>query len=1056
MNLDNNSLQKRLENATSTFKNFITNQGENTLERKLHNILEKEHINYIDFLIGYFRITGFNKIANYLDGIKEARVLVGINIDRATFEANSRAKNIATLANEQAKIFNDEINEDKYSSIDLLVYLLSQKDKLHIRVAPNNNIHAKLYIVRDTKEPYEDVVGSVIIGSSNLTHNGLIGNFEINTQLNRATEIDEAIKIFNILWEHSEELTLKDVEESFIPKFKNYSKHTNRLTPYKLYIKLLIEHFGDRIDFIDDKDIFVPEHYKKLSYQVEAVNYGIAKLKKHNGFFLSDVVGLGKTVIVAMLIKKLESTFKKKRVLVVIPPAVRTQWEDTFKEFSIDCCDICSLAKLSSVISSKYKMVVVDESHKFKNRESQRYKQLYKICLNKKVILLSATPQNNTPSDLYNQIALFQNVKNSTLPNCKNLQNFFHQKGKEYKDIIKSSKIDEKKLKSLSEEIRDNILRTVMIRRTRYDIQHHDMYKTDIKSQGLTIPEVEEPKEHTYQLKGKLAKVFKDTATKISEELEYSRFNPLSYLTDEAKNRYYPNESKNIFEKNPLSGIMKTLLIKRFESSFSAFKISIERHKKRYKKFIEDFEKDIVYVGEKATYILDYDEERDGDYDDFIENAIKIGRVKKLCRADFKKDFEKDLKADYKIFKELVATWKDIDKDPKLDKFKEVLAKDKDKKVVIFTESVDTLEYLQKKLKSKDLDPKKILFITSQNREEKKQIIKENFDANYTKQKNDYNIIITTDTLAEGINLHRSSIIYNYDIPWNATKMIQRIGRVNRIGTKASRVYIHNFKPAVDIEKVIKLSKKAFIKLQSSHTMMGEDNKIYTKDEEVSSVNLFNVYKQESQERDKELDYLEELREFRDKNPKEFKKIEELKEELSLTRQSQKESAYVVLDINGNKSYVYVDENSVKPISFIEIAEAFKPKVDEVILENNKEEIELFLEKAIDHFKKEKKKEQQDRAEQKVDRADEQKALIYLEEWYQNDMIDDEIFYKLEDIIVNRGDILMAKEIIKITSSKKDISKELKKLLLNYKPIEKEEIKLEIKEIITELFKGKK
>ena len=135
--------------------------------------------------------------------------------------------------------------------------------------------------------------------------------------------------------------------------------------------------------------------------------------------------------------------------------------------------------------------------------------------------------------------------------------------------------------------------------------------------------------------------------------------------------------------------------------------------------------------------------------------------------------------------------------------------------------------------------------------------------------------------------------------------MIQRIGRVNRIGTKARFIHIHNFKPASHIDNIIELSQKAFVKLQSSHTMMGEDNQIYTKDEKVSSVNLFNAYKQESQERDEELDYLEELRAFRDEKPKEFKKIVELKEGLNLTRVGNKDCSYVVLDINSHKSYVF-------------------------------------------------------------------------------------------------------------------------------------------------------
>jgi len=852
--------------------NFFTNEEENTLKNKINNILQiNKNIEYLDFLIGYFRITGFDKISDNLSNIKYTRILVGINADKGTFDATQLIKK---FSQEQIDIYNQEpLNIQEYKNFESMRKLIIEK-KIEIRISANRDVHSKMYIMRSEELPNHrgdgtTFLGSVIIGSSNLTYNGLEKNTEINAELNQERDIIEAVKVFEKLWAKSVELTEEDFDKFIIPNLKEPS-----LTPYQLYIRLLIDYFGKRIDFINDRDIYLPKNFKKLSYQVEAVNDGLFKLRKHNGFFLSDVVGLGKTVVIAMLIKKVELDLKK-RVLVVIPPAVRTQWEDIFSEFNINSCDIISLAKLSSVDSSAYEMIVVDESHKFKNSESKRYKQLYNICLNKKVILLSATPQNNTPSDLLNQIALFQNIKNSTIPNCKNLQSFFIQKEIEYKNIINNYPVDEIGLQTLSEEIRDKVLRTLMIRRTRYDIQNHDMYKLDIKEQGLSIPKVNEPKEHEYKLEGELGKIFDDTAIKITTKLNYSRFNLLYYLTDEARIEYYPNESKNIFEKNPLSGLMKTLLIKRFESSFYAFKISIKRHLERYKKFMENYKNDIIYLGDKATDILDFDDDSI-DYDDFIETLIQKGQVKRLSRADFKKEFKKALESDLKIFEELVNKWEKIDKDPKFDKFKEVLKRDNDKKVVIFTESVDTLNYLKSKL----CDTKKVLFITSQNRDEKRQIIKENFDANYMKKRDDYNIIITTDTLAEGINLHRSSIIYNYDIPWNSTKLIQRIGRVNRIGTKAKFIDIHNFKPASHIDNLIELSQKAFVKLQSSHIMMGEDNQIYTKNEKVSSVNLFESYKKESLERDEELDYLEELRAFRESNLDEFNYIRELKEPL--------------------------------------------------------------------------------------------------------------------------------------------------------------------------------
>ncbi len=998
---------------------FFTNEDNNTLKNKINNILEiDKNIEYLDFLIGYFRITGFNKISHNLSNIKHTRILVGINADRDTFNATELIKR---FSKEQLNLYNQEpLDIEEYQNFKSMKKLIIER-KIEVRISANRDVHSKMYIMRS--KPYnnhkQDGVtyrGSVIIGSSNLTHNGLEKNIEINAELNSERDIIEAVKVFERVWADSVELTEDDFDKFITPNLKEPA-----ITPYQLYIRLLIEHFGNRIDFIDDKNIFVPDNFKKLSYQIEAVNSGLAKLKEHNGFFLSDVVGLGKTVVIAMLIKRLEPKLKKK-ILVVIPPSVTTQWEDTFKDFNIKICDIVSLAKLSSINAFKYEMVIVDESHKFKNSEAKRYKQLYEICLNKKVILLSATPQNNTPKDLYNQIALFQNVKNSTLKKCKNLQNFFSEKEQIYREIINSEPIDKIELNKISKEIRDRVLRDIMIRRTRYDIQNHNMYKEDIFKQGLSIPKVNRPKEHKYELNGELNNIFDSTAIKITKKLNYSRFNLLFYLTKEAKEKYYPNESKNIFEKNPLSGLMKTLLVKRFESSFYAFKISIKRHLRRYEKFIEDFENDIIYVGEKATDILDFNNENI-DYDEFIEKFIKEGKVKRLTRADFKSEFELDLKSDLKIFQELVEIWKDIDKDPKLEKFKEVLKKDNNKKIVIFTESTDTLNYLKSKLCNID----KTLFITSQNRDEMKRAIKENFDANYKEQKDNYNIIITTDTLAEGINLHRSSIIYNYDIPWNSTKLIQRIGRVNRIGTRAKYIDIHNFKPASNIDNIIKLSQKAFIKLQSSHTMMGEDNQIYTKDEKVGSVNLFNSYKKELLERDKELDYLEELRAFRDSNPKEFNYIKSLKEPLSVTLNGDTDMAYMVLDIDGYKNYISV-KDEVKPISFIEIAEVFKLKANKSI--KNSEE-NSYVSKAIAYFENKEEIEKKDRLENRADNKQEEEVRTFLKEWLKRKIITRDKLKAYRKSISN-GEIgaNSIKEIIKLKDKKDEvIAKNLEEII---------------------------
>ena len=276
--------------------NFFTNEEENTLKNKINHILNNDkNIDYLDFLIGYFRITGFDKISENLSHIKHTRILIGINADKQTYDATQLIKK---FAKEQLDFYNQEpLDEQEYKNFFSMKDLIFEK-KIEIRVSADRNVHSKMYIMRSEEKLNHSnsakfYQGSLIIGSSNLTHNGLEANTEINAELKDSRDLLDAVGVFEKLWEASVELTEDDFAKYILPKLKEPPKKEELLTPYKLYIKLLIEHFKERLYFIEDRDIFVPKNYKKLSYQVEAVNDGMAKLQEHNGFFLSDVVGLG-------------------------------------------------------------------------------------------------------------------------------------------------------------------------------------------------------------------------------------------------------------------------------------------------------------------------------------------------------------------------------------------------------------------------------------------------------------------------------------------------------------------------------------------------------------------------------------------------------------------------------------------------------------------------------------------------------------------------------------------------------------------------------------------
>ncbi|SMC08794.1 helicase-related protein [Nitratiruptor tergarcus] len=1038
---------------------FFTNRDNNTLQNRLIDILKHHNIKYLEFLIGYFRISGFIKIAKLLKDIEKARILVGINVDRWIYEAKERGKEANIFDNLQiidrfiqeqlngqieknsiGVIEYEGLNSEPYEkeieeSINLLASYLANK-KLEIRISPNKNIHSKIYILRQKEIIRHDgtieYIGSVITGSSNLTANGLQSNFEFNVELKDSDDIAFALKEFENLWSSAVELKEDDIQE-----IKNRS-YLKEITPYELYIKFLIEHFEDRIEYDPSFASTLPKGYMKLAYQIDAVNEGISKIKKHNGFFLSDVVGLGKTVTTAMIVKKLLFEIKGE-VLVIAPPSIQKEWKETFKRFDIGSFrhyDIISIGKLEQIQDTQnYELIIIDESHKFKNYDTSRYKELERICkervkYQKKVILISATPLNNRPMDIANQLYLFQDKRNSTIPSYPNLESFFGDISRQYKEILKEGTkltIEQKrKLKELAQKIRDNILREVMVRRTRLDILTHPMYAKDLQKQGLNIPIVEPVKEIEYKMSDSLTKAFDETVTILTQKLQYERYKLLYYLKPEARAKF-GKVSENIFEKGALqlASLMQLLLVKRFESSFYAFKSSLYRQKRNLEKLIAMFEEGRILIGSKIDIydLLDLE-----DVDEKIDTMLESGKIKEFNPDDFEKEYLPKLKEELKIFTRLIKLWQDLNDDPKLEQFKQVLKEQKDKKIVVFTESKETACYLERELKNF-----KILCIHGGNREKLKEIIRENFDANFDikKQKNDFNIIITTDTLSESVNLHRSNIIYNYDIPWNSTKLMQRIGRINRIGTKFDKIYIYNFIPTAKSDALIELSKKAFVKLQTFHSTFGEDSQIYSTEEEVGSVKLF---EETIDEVDEELKYLEEIREFKKAYPKKFEIIKNYPPKIRVQREKEpKNTSFVFIKNNNSKSYFLVDSKLCKAVNFLEMAKQLKTsQKTKSILPISSIHYE-HVKKAIDFYKESINKIITTTNWTKISNATDKKALRLLKSWRDKGYIDINRYKQFKELLETGRYQNLSKEIKKLEKENvSNISNKIEELILKY------------------------
>ncbi len=858
---------------------FITNEEGQTLTQRFNTLIKDTR--FFDCIVGYFYISGFFRLYKSLENAEKIRILIGIGINRETFDLIESANNPENfpISHSETKVELEkgivqelENAEDSYEveiGIKKFIEWIRSK-KLEIRAYPTRRLHAKVYIMT-FKEGDRDA-GRIITGSSNFTQAGLENNLEFNVELKNRADYEFAKRKFEELWQNAVE-----VSEKYVETVNKKTWLRDDITPYELYLKFLYEYFKDELN--QPEDLFVtyyPTNFKKLEYQEQAVLNAKKILEEYGGVFISDVVGLGKTYITAMLVNQLDG-----RTLVIAPPVLLDKnnpgsWPNVFSDFKVHA-DFESIGKLDHILKrgvEKYKNIVIDEAHRFRSENTKTYEKLAQICRGKRVILVTATPYNNSPKDILSQIKLFQNTKRSTIPNLPDLESFFSRLEKRLKNINREQDYEKylEVVRKNAKEIREKVLKYLMVRRTRSEIEKY--FTQDLKKQNITFPEVENPQPLYYQFNEVEDAIFDKTIRLIATEFSYARYMPLLYF----KGKISQLEKQS--QRN-MGTFMKILLVKRLESSFFAFRNSINRFIRSYEMFIESFKKGKIYISKKYSQkIFDYLERGD---DEAILKLIEEGKAEEYSSAQFSDTLLKDLEKDLQILYAIENMWKSIKRDPKLEKFIEELSTNdilKTSKLIVFTESKETAEYLTEQINEKFSNI--ALCFTGSVSEAVRDKVIENFDARARHPKDEYRILVSTDVLSEGINLHRSNVVINYDIPWNPTRIMQRVGRVNRIDTKFNKIYIFNFFPTKQSNNQIKLKEIAEAKINAFLTLLGGDAAILTEGEPVGSHELFNrllskkTVTGEDDLEESELKYLQIIKEIRDKQPDLFAKIKNL------------------------------------------------------------------------------------------------------------------------------------------------------------------------------------
>jgi len=809
-----------------------------------------------------------------------------------------------------------EFYEQAMFFVDLIV-----KDKLVIRKTSKPN-HSKLYLFK--LEKAQAVKELFITGSSNLTKAGLTTQNEFNVEIS-SYGFEDAQKYFDNLWKDAVKITeYKETKEKLLEIVEKETLIKD-ITPFEafcLVLKTYLDSFEGREISDTLVDTLKANGYTPYQYQLDAVKQALSIIEKNNGVIIADVVGLGKSIVASAIAKQLN---KRGVVIcppgLVGDKNRNSGWKKYLEEFRLHDWEVWSRGDLKNAQSfvSKTKdieVVIVDEVHWFRNQDTENYEILRNICRGKQVILLTATPFNNRPGDILSLLKLFITPKKSSITLESNLADQFRGfKGifdrlgyikkywnsaddtkrikalNYYKALFEEETIDLNKVKDraryLAKQIR-NVIEPVTIRRNRLDLQNNPNYKDEVKN----LSKVADPKEWFFEL----TKDQSDFYTQVIEtyfgdpadggKFRGAIYRPFEYEKglrhfshNEVKEKLRQDENRMFQQQRNLYDFMRRLLVKRFESSFGSFEQSIKNFKNITQKCQEFVNKTGEYILDRTLlekiYELDLDEIEKylTEYEEKISRGEYPKNHKRYVVTSFKNkdEFIGDIQKDINLFDEILTRLSELDlvrNDPKSacllknlrSEFdKEPISNEPKRKIIIFSEYVDTLNYLEPLLRAQYGD--RMLAVAGDLQSSKISRINANFDASYDKPEDDYDLLLASDKISEGFNLNRAGMIINYDIPWNPVRVIQRLGRINRISKKVfDELYIVNFFPTEKGAELVKSREIAANKMFLIHTALGEDSKIFDVDEEPTAAGMFSRVQQNPDELEEESFYTKALK----------------------------------------------------------------------------------------------------------------------------------------------------------------------------------------------------
>ena len=891
--------------------NILHSQTDPDLLTRLREMLDSAA--QADIAVGYFFMSGFEAVADSLAHLRKVRILVGRTDRHILEEVASGLQQAPAL---QARIESegmirrgerDGIAQQAVDQIAEGVAVMPQSEGsetavktlrdlvaagfVEVRAYLRSPLHAKAYLC--WYEGHAEA-GAAVVGSSNMTLAGFSGNTELNVRVTGDAEMEALRDWFENLWEDSE-----DIADALVKEL-NQSWPIAQTPPYLVYLKALYELYYSEVG---PTQLPLPPRREELAnFQIDAVSRGLAMIDAHGGCYIGDVVGLGKTYVGAELLRQLRQSYPHDGLpLILCPAGLIPMWRRINEQFGLGA-EVVSHSMISSppdpefdeelgqyvdagapeqgiVLSQEYPNrgpVLIDEAHNFRN-VNLRSKGLrdYLESGDHRVVLMSATPQNLGPMDIYRQLTLFLDDTNHGL-NLEplSLEDYFRnaQRWLRYRTDYENYEAELSAWESggrRSDQPRapgrpeapkadiQEVLTPVFVRRRRRDIREIYGDSAEINGKPVRFPNpvlgnIEYRLDKVYAKAGSL-----DEILELLREHKAYRYRATKYIRPEARER---PEYRDLFRaQDRIARLMAALLIKRLESSIEAFRSTLNSLIRSNRNFREALAAGFVPIGTTATRMLSG---QSFEADDLLavlqeeerrrqDAGQRRNKLVPDVRDFFIDDWIRELDADHNVLSEILDRVRDIgpEDDDKLRVLREFLDQPEVEagKVLIFSEAETTIEYLYRQLNPDGADPT-IVRLTGSTGSDAQNIVRRfspgSNPAHGSLPGPEIRILLATDVVSEGQNLQDCARVLNYDLHWNPVKLVQRFGRVDRIGTEHEIINLHNMWPDQEVDEELDLTARLLKRVQSFHDLIGLDSKLLHESERLNIDTMYRIYEE--------------------------------------------------------------------------------------------------------------------------------------------------------------------------------------------------------------------